>query len=89
MVMEISLGDGFYGFYIFANQGIDKLMTHVYIPPSNIKLWGISPNVHLQLLPEAGATEERRLEAVSYKPLFGGTSSHLALVSVRPKAVAA
>jgi hypothetical protein len=29
------------------------------------------PNASLQLLPEAGATQERRLEAVSCKALFG------------------
>jgi hypothetical protein len=31
-----------------------------------------APNASLQLLPEAGATQERTLEAVSCKALFGG-----------------
>jgi hypothetical protein len=34
----------------------------------------VLPNARLQLLPEAGATQERRLEAVSCKALFGGLS---------------
>src|SRR5215475_7167525 len=31
----------------------------------------IAPNARLHLLPEAGATQERTLEAVRCKPLFG------------------
>jgi hypothetical protein len=30
----------------------------------------LAPNARFQLLPEAGARDERRLEAVSCKPLF-------------------
>ena len=33
--------------------------------------WGLTPNARFQLLPEAGATQERTLEAVSCKPLLG------------------
>ena len=31
----------------------------------------MTPNARFQALPEAGATEERTLEAVACKPLFG------------------
>ena len=34
-------------------------------------------NASLQLLPEAGATQERRLEAVACKPLFGKRSGSI------------
>jgi len=34
-------------------------------------LVGCSPNARRHLLPEAGATQERTLEAVRCKPLFG------------------
>jgi hypothetical protein len=35
----------------------------------------VLPNVRFQPLQEAGATEERTLEAVSWKPLFGNLTA--------------
>jgi len=46
-----------------------------YILPSSFMVLCLMPNARLHLLPKAGATQERTLEAVRCKPLFGPVES--------------